>query len=256
MNMAASPVNMRFLAVDQGNSFVKMYLMENGATVGSCRLDAGDSDAIVSFVDAWKPDCAAFCSVGRKDARLLESLRIALPGSLLILSHSTPLPLRVNYDTPDTLGLDRIALATGAAAMFPGESLVVVDAGTAVTLDVVDSSPAFDGGRISAGLRLRLDALHSHTAALPRIPLLGDTPVAGLSTITSLRSGALLGLAAEISETFRQYSASFGCSRLILTGGDAESLAPRISSDVPAVTVPDLMARGLLDIFIYNETNR
>lgn len=254
--MGADVKNMRFLAVDQGNSFVKLYLMEDGLTVSSSRLRADDADSILAFIDAWKPDCGAFCSVGRKDARLLESLRLALPGPLLILGHSTPLPVGADYDTPSTLGLDRLALAAGAAAMIPGESLVVVDAGTAVTLDVVDATRGFLGGRISAGIRMRLEALHAHTAALPLIPLLGDTPVAGRSTDTSLRSGAILGLAGEISETFRHYSTSFGCSRLILTGGDAETLAPRISPDVPVISVPDLMARGLLDIFIYNETNR
>lgn len=255
IHMADNLMNMRFLALDQGNSFIKLYLMEDGATVSSCRLNADDADAVLAFIDAWRPDSGAFCSVGRKDPRLLESLRLSLPGSLLIFNHSTPLPLGVSYDTPDSLGLDRIALAAGAAKAFPGETVAVVDAGTAVTLDVVDSSPAFIGGRISAGLRMRIEALHAHTAALPSIPLLGDTPVAGTSTATSLRSGALLGLAGEISETFRQYRTSFGCSRLILTGGDAEYLAPRISPDVPVVSVPDLIARGLLDIFIHNEKN-
>lgn len=254
--MAETVMNMRFLAVDQGNSYVKLYLMEEGATVSSCRLKSDDTESILAFMDAWRPDCGAFCTVGRKDARLLESLRLALSGSLLILGNKTPLPVGVAYGTPDTLGLDRLALAAGAASMFPGEALAVVDAGTAVTLDVVDSSPAFVGGRISAGLRLRLNALHDHTAALPLIPLVGDTPVAGNSTVTSLRSGAILGLAGEISETYRQYAASFGCSRLLLTGGDAETLAPRISPDVPALSVPDLIARGLLDIFLYNETDR
>lgn len=254
--MALNINDMRFLAVDQGNSFIKLSLMEGGLTVSSCRLRSGDSDAVMAFIDLWRPDCGAFCSVGRKDARLLESLRLALSGPLLILSHSTPLPLKVEYDTPDTLGLDRLTLAAGAASMFPGETLAVVDAGTAVTLDVVGAAPSFLGGRISAGLRLRIDALHSHTAALPVVPVVGDTPLVGRSTDTSLRSGALLGLAGEISETFRQYSAAFGCSRLLLTGGDADAIAPRLSSDVAALTVPDLMARGLLDIFIYNETIR
>lgn len=251
--MAVNPKNIRFLALDQGNSFIKLFLMEGGQTVSSCRLKADDADAVLAFIEVWQPECGAFCSVGRKDARLLESLRLALPGSLLILSHSTPMPIGVRYDTPDTLGLDRLVLAAGAAAMCPGESAMVADAGTAVTLDVLDASPAFAGGRISAGLRLRLETLHAHTAALPMIPLLGDTPVAGASTDTSLRSGAILGLAGEISETFRQYSSSFGCSRLFITGGDAEIIAPHISPGIPVLPVPDLMARGLLDIFIYNE---
>ena len=243
----------RFAAIDQGNSLIKLTLLEGGKTLACRRYSAEDPESLFSTLDSWGAECGAFCSVGRMDPRMLESLRLALGGKLLVLSRSTALPLRIDYATPGTLGLDRIALAAGAASLYPGETVAVVDAGTAVTLDVVDGTPAFRGGRITAGLRLRFEALHSHTAALPLVGADGALPLAGYSTETAIRSGAVLGLADEITETFRKYREHYGCGRLLLTGGDAPLLSPYIQTSIPVDYVSDLMALGLLYIFEYNE---
>ncbi|MBD5261624.1 MAG: type III pantothenate kinase [Bacteroides sp.] len=243
----------RFLAIDQGNTLLKLTLFEGDEVSATARCTAEAVDEVFSLVESWKPAYGAFCSVGRMDSRMVESLRIALDGRLLILSRSTPLPIGVDYSTPSTLGLDRIALAAGAALLYRGEALMVGDAGTAVTLDVVDSSPAFRGGRITAGMALRFEALHARTAALPLIDSAGPLPMAGDSTATAIRSGVVLGLADEITETFRQYKDKFGCNRLVLTGGDAGLLTACINSRIPVDHVPDLMARGLLYIYKHNE---
>lgn len=251
--MADKEIKRRFLAVDQGNSLLKLTLFEGDEPWEVGRFSSSSIEEIFSVVESWKPDCGAFCSVGRIDSRLVESLRLALDGRLLVLSRSTKLPFAIDYSTPSTLGLDRIALAAGAVRLYPGETVAVVDAGTAVTLDVVDSSPAFRGGRITAGMRLRFEALNRRTSALPLLDADGPMPMAGDSTATAIRSGVVLGLADEITETFRQYKEKFGCTRLILTGGDAALLSACINSRIPADHVPDLMARGLLYIYNYNE---
>ena len=243
----------KFLAVDQGNSLLKLTLFEDGEFREVRRFSSDSVEEALPLIERWNPDCGAFCSVGKIDPRMVESLRIALDGHLLILSRSTGLPLAIDYSTPLTLGLDRVALAVGASKLFKGESLMVVDAGTAVTLDVVDSTPCFRGGRIAPGLRLRFESLHAHTSALPMLDASGPMPIAGNSTDTAIRSGVVLGLGDEIVETFRQYNNNFGCVRLVLTGGDAGLLAECINSRIPADHVPDLMARGLLYIYNYNE---
>lgn len=243
----------RFLAVDQGNSFYKLSLFEGEALAEVCRIPADDAEEVFSVVERWAPSCGAFCSVGHIDPRILESLRLAMDGRFLVLSHSTPLPIAVRYATPDTLGLDRVALAAGAAAICKGQTVAVADAGTAVTLDVVSAEPAFLGGRISPGLRLRFEALSRHTAALPLVDCGGDVPLLGDSTAACIRAGVVGGLCNEIEATFRQMADSYGCSLLVLTGGDADILFKSISSRIPAVHVPDLMAQGLLYIYQYNE---
>ena len=243
----------RFLAVDQGNSLLKLTLYEDGELQDVCRFSSDSVEDVFSLIDGWKPDCGAFCSVGKIDPRTVESLRIALDGHLMILSRSTRLPLKIDYSTPSTLGLDRVALAAGASMLYKGETVMVVDAGTAVTLDVVDSSPSFRGGRITPGVRLRFESLHAHTSALPLLDANGSLPIAGYSTDTAIRSGVVMGLGDEIVETFNQYKKFFGCSRLVLTGGDAGLVADCITSRIPADHVPDLIARGLLYIYNYNE---
>lgn len=243
----------KFLAVDQGNTLLKLSLFEDGEVSETARFSADAMEDVFSVVERWRPHCGAFCSVGKIDSRMVESLRLALDGRLLVLSRSTCLPIEIDYATPETLGLDRIALAAGAAMLYSGQTVLVVDAGTAVTLDVVDRRPAFMGGRITAGMSLRFESLHSHTSALPFVDQYGPLPIAGDSTVTSIRSGVVMGLADEIVETFRQFKENFGCVRLVLTGGDAGVLSDCINSRIPADHVPDLMARGLLYIYKYNE---
>lgn len=243
----------RFLAVDQGNTLLKLSLFESGELVEVCRYSAESFDEVFSVVESWSPDCGAFCSVGKIDPRFVESLRLSMGGNLLILSRSTKFPIAIDYSTPNTLGLDRVALAAGCASLYKGESLAVGDAGTAVTLDVVDEHKTFRGGRIAPGLRLRFEALHSHTSALPLVDAEGRLPIAGDSTDTCIRAGVVLGLADEITETFRQYQNTYGCKRLILTGGDAVLLSEHINSRIPVEHEPDLIAHGLLQIYKYNE---
>ena len=243
----------RFLAIDQGNTMLKFTLFDGDVVVDTCRFPSGAVEDVFSVLEHCGADCGAFCSVGRMDSRMVESLRLALDGKLLILSRSTPLPIAIDYRTPSTLGLDRIALAAGAARMYGGECVMVVDAGTAVTLDVVDAAPAFRGGRITAGMRLRFEALHAHTSALPEMDASGSLPMLGDSTETAIRSGVVWGLSDEIVETFRQYKENYGCTRAVLTGGDSGLLSECIKTRIPADHVPDLMARGLLYIYEYNE---
>ncbi|MDE5871445.1 MAG: type III pantothenate kinase [Muribaculaceae bacterium] len=245
--------NGRFLAVDQGNSLLKLTLIDDGWVKETARFSADAMEDVFSVVERWNPRCGAFCSVGKIDSRMVESLRIALDGRLLVMSRSTCLPIEVDYATPDTLGLDRIALAAGAAMLYPGRTVMVVDAGTAVTLDVVDRKPAFKGGRITAGMRLRFESLHSHTSALPSVDPYGPCPMLGDSTVSSIRSGVIMGLADEIVETFRRFKENFGCVRLVLTGGDAGLIFDCINSRIPADHVSGLMAQGLLYIYNHNE---
>lgn len=247
-------IGKRFLAVDQGNSNIKLTLI-SGEETEVCRFPSDACEEVFTAVDRLRPDCGAFCSVCRIDTRMVESLRMALDGRLLVMSHSTSLPVGIDYSTPGTLGLDRVALAAGAAGLYRGETVAVADAGTAVTIDLVDSRPAFKGGRITPGLALRFDSLHRHTDALPLVTPDGAAPLAGISTETSVRSGVLLGLSDELCETFRQYRNTYGCTRLVLTGGDAPLLGKCISSRIPVSLQPHLLAMGLLYIYEYNEIN-
>lgn len=243
----------RFAAIDQGNTLLKLTLLEGAEVKEFRRFSPEATEDVIATLEQWGVECGAFCSVGKLDPRLLESLRLSLDGRLLVVSRYTPVPLKVVYATPETLGLDRIVLAAGAGLLYPGEAVAVGDAGTAVTLDVIDGSPAFLGGRITAGMRLRFESLRAQTASLPLADPDGPVAVVGDSTLSAIRSGVVMGLADEITEAFRQYQERYGCRRLLLTGGDSYLLSEYIQTRIPVDLVPDLMAFGLLHIYNYNE---
>lgn len=238
------------LTIDQGNTSVKAkVLMDSGEQLCAVSMPVPDIDTLATLVSAHSVECGAVCSVSHVDARLMETLRMMLPAGLLWLTADTPVPLAVRYATPRTLGADRVAAACGAAALYPGTSLLVADAGTALTLDLVEDA-AFAGGNISAGVSMRLKALHAYTAALPEVSPSGPLPEFGTDTDTALRCGALRGAVAEIVAAFERVRRRAPHARLILTGGDAPLLLPLLP--VETICHADLVSVGLISILKHN----
>lgn len=236
--------------IDQGNTSAKITIYRDGELVERARLGNTGSAALAEILDRQRVRGAIYSSVGRFDAGLVGWLRHRGDIRVLVLSHTTPLPVRIAYTTPQTLGLDRVAAAIGAWSRWGGEPLVVADAGTALTVDMVSADGTFLGGNISPGLHMRLESLHRFTRRLPRVELDGPVPDYGHDTETALRCGALLGAAREIAGACRH------ASRVVLTGGDAPLLAPivREETDLPTDCCDHLVADGLLRIYEYNET--
>lgn len=243
------------LTVDAGNSRTKMSLFSRegqllwtaASTDFQALLDSVPADHTVAGV--------AFCSVGSElPSSFMDRLSAIAPGHMLILSHETPLPITVDYGTPLSLGLDRVAAAAGAASLFPGEALLVVDAGTAVTIDVVDRGATFRGGNISPGADLRFRALHNYTAALPRVYADGPLPRFGSDTESAIRSGVVNGLVAEIDASFRDAVSLFGASKLVLSGGDATLIASLTAVPQSCCSVvTDLVGLGLVSVLNFND---
>jgi type III pantothenate kinase len=163
---------------------------------------------------------------------------------------TVPLPIRV--DRPGEVGPDRLVNAYAAAHLY-GTPAVVVDCGTATTLDAVDHAGAFVGGAIAPGLVLGLEALAARTARLPRVePRLPDGPI-GNDTAAAIRAGTVLGHRAMIegllARMCRQLAAGAGLAphdvRVVLTGGLATLPWARTIEGVDAID-PELTLRGLV----------
>lgn len=241
------------LAIDRGNTRTKVTLFAGDHVALERTFDRLDIEDLLPLFDGTDIDGAVFCSVAGIDSRYAESLRRLMRGDALVLTHGTPLPVEIDYGTPATLGLDRVAAAAGAAALWPGEAVLVADAGTALTLDVVDARGVFRGGNISPGVTMRLEALHASTGRLPLVAADGPLPEFGHDTDTAIRAGAVGGLLAEVRAAFAAAAERYGCRRLVLAGGDALSLAGHLEAGgglAGAVSVePRLVARGLLAIY-------
>lgn len=244
------------LTIDQGNSVAKVTLFDSGKAVAEMRSKNLTVEETAAFLGAVRPEGAIYSSVAHFDIRLVESLRQLVEGPVIALTHSTPLPIRISYSSPDTLGLDRIAAAAGAAQLMPGHTMLVADLGTALTTDIIDCTGTFRGGNISPGLRLRLRSLHTYTDRLPEVSKEGPAPLFGYDTETAIRSGALRGTAAEITGAFRAAQAEAGADTLIVTGGDSGLLLTLLREQYPSTLhVPGLVAQGLNRILEYNEDN-
>lgn len=148
---------------------------------------------------------------------------------------------------PAGMGSDRVAADIGARCQCPDNTLLVIDAGTCITFDVIANDGTMLGGAISPGVSLRLKAMHEHTAALPLLDIHGDHPVLGYDTPSAMRSGAINGMRWEIEGYIRHILASHPDLRVFFTGGDStefpEDLQPIISCD------PLLVQKGLLAAF-------
>lgn len=159
------------------------------------------------------------------------------------LDKDTPVPIKLEYRTPHTLGSDRLAAAVGAMNEAPGRNILIVDAGSAITIDFVDSNGTFRGGNISPGVKMRLEALHKFTERLPFIDKEGDTPTIGYDTNTAIRSGVIHGICHEIDGYITDFKNKYPDLLVFLTGGDEKTLINKIKSHIFADRF--LVAKGL-----------
>lgn len=166
------------------------------------------------------------------------------------LDHHTPIPVSIEYKTPETLGRDRIALVVGAATMYPGENILVIDAGSCITYDLVTAQKNYPGGAISPGIAMRLKALHTFTGKLPLVQPQEFKGLTGTSTTASILSGVINGAVEEIKGFIGRYKEEYPDLRVLLTGGDQEFLYNYLKSDIFAV--PELVLQGLNKILDHN----
>ena len=209
-------------------------------------ITLGD-DEINSLVARYDIARAMYCSVADQQD-LLASILASAGIQAHELTPLTPIPLTIDYATPSTLGVDRIAAAIGAASLHPGKELLVVDAGTAVTYDRVTARRHFSGGNIAPGFGMRLKALHAVTARLPLVSSHGETRLWGNSTDSAMRSGARNGVVAEISYYRSRLPQD---SVVVIAGGWGRELAEKL--DFETDYQESLVNRGLNDILLHNE---
>ena len=176
---------------------------------------------------------------------------------VISLEANRPLPFPSRYASRATLGQDRIAAVAGSLAQRPDPPVptLVIDAGTCVTLDLLDAAGVYHGGNISPGLRMRLRAMHAFTARLPLVEPATPSGAVGTSTVRALRHGGQRGLVYEIEGLFRRLAVDHPGLLIHLTGGDAAYLAGELS--VPFVLYPNLVLRGLhhiLSDYVLNES--
>jgi len=175
----------------------------------------------------------------------------SLPFPILRFTPDTPVPITSRYRTPETLGSDRLAAVIGASTLKPGKDLLIIDAGTCITYEVIDARGNYWGGNIAPGMQMRLRALHEFTARLPLVEAEGDVPGMGYDTETAIRSGVLRGMKYEIEGYIKSLRAKFPHLLVFLTGGNNISFDTNIKNSI--FTDKYIVPRGLNKILDYNE---
>lgn len=234
------------VVVDYGNTFAKVGIFDQQQLVEKHTFTSPDS--LHEFIDLIIPENFIVSSVNA-DAGLIQSWATKARKKF-ILTHTLPLPITILYNTPHTLGVDRIAGACGAVHLFPGQSTLVIDAGTCITYDLTDSKGNYFGGGISPGLNMRFDALHTFTAKLPLVKPSDNPGLIGNSTETSIQSGVIFGITSEIDGIISLYKDKYPDLRVILCGGDAPFFENRLKAAIFAS--PDLVLLGLNSVLIHN----
>lgn len=207
------------LVIDAGNTRLKVGLFHSGELVWTDLLQDYSQLSELSLPSEYAVSGVIVSSVGVEPRRILAQLDTTVPTH--VLGSSSHLPFANHYSTPETLGTDRIAAVAGAYYAFPDTHCLVVDAGTALTCDVLHASKGYLGGTISPGLSLRFQALHQHTARLPSVDAQGDVPLWGTSTADCIRAGVVRSIVSEIDTFAEQLAGQIGSVHVLLTGGDA-----------------------------------
>lgn len=235
------------LTIDQGNSSVKIAVWDGSTLIEQETVKELTRQHLAKTVARFRPGRALCCSVTGNGRRMAQWL-VTQGVDAREVNFEMPLPLALDYTTPQTLGEDRIAAAVGAWSLFPGNDLLVVDMGTAVTYDVVDADGHFRGGNIAPGIGMRLRSLNSFTARLPQVGGYGVTPLVGYDTATAMRAGAVRGVVAEIAYYRSMLPEN---AKVVLTGGWACHVSEFL--DFPVTVEKSLVTKGLLSILLYNE---
>ncbi len=241
---------LQLLAFDLGNS--RTHLGRFGGRELLDRL-AFETSAIGPVVEAaaaaWQsmddsaPRAVLLAAVNDPAAeRLTGALRDQLGGDIYRVGSDLPVPVTCQLDPETLTGVDRLLNAVAAWETLQ-QACVVVDAGTAVTVDFVDGAGTFCGGAIAPGARMQLDAMGTHTTALPELELAAptdDSPY-GANTAEAMRHGVFHGIRGMVQRLTERYAEAYGaCPLVVATGGDAELLfedEPLVDRIIPELTL-------------------
>ena len=252
--------------IDIGNTYAKVgFFTQNDLVEIYKRLPINDLKEIIT---SKVIENLIISSVTKSQIELEE----IFSGSLInriFLNPDTPIPIKKNYETPQTLGADRLAGAVAANFLFPEQNVLIIDMGTAIKYDYVSAIGAFEGGIISPGMRIRFEALHTFTKRLPLVTATTIPDLIGKNTHACIQSGVVNGIIAEVNGMIENYQ-KLGQCQVILCGGDAPFFESQIKKPTFAVdlaketnksaqnaafsikSIPNLTLIGLNRILQYN----
>jgi type III pantothenate kinase len=242
---------MKVLCLDFGNTFCKSAIIDDSKIITTNQFLLKDAfQNIKNILTNFPTTHSILSSVLHPQLELIDYLK---KHTIYIeLTEHTKLPYINLYHSPSTLGKDRLAVMAAAWSQFPNQNTLVICAGTCVTYNFINNKNEFLGGGISPGLQMRLKAMQHFTQKLPLAENKQTPALIGIDTISSLQSGAINGLGAEIDGIIAQYELVFKKINVVLTGGDRLQLALLLKRRIFADA--DFLFKGLYTILQFHNS--
>ena len=240
------------LTIDIGNSFIKTLVFEDTIPVYRNVSETLTSVHIERLLNKFPIKNSMLSSVVEVKKPILNALN-KLP-HLKKLTASTSVPVKNLYEPPATLGKDRLANAIAGAFLFPGKNVLIIDVGTCIKYDFINSKKEYLGGSISPGLQMRFKSLHQFTGKLPLVKESKITELTGRSTVKAIQTGVIIGICEEMKGFIHRYKSKYKSLQIILTGGDANHFAEDLKLSI--FVAEDLVNIGLNEIIRYNIAKR
>jgi len=169
----------------------------------------------------------------------------------IFFDDKTPIPIKNNYETPETLGKDRLAAAVAANHIFPDHNVLCIDIGTCIKYDFVNKSNQYSGGAISPGFNIRFNALNTFTEKLPLIESKKVNYLIGKNTEESILSGVINGTSLEINGIITKYKEIYPDLKVVLSGGDMKYFDKELKISIFAVS--NIVTLGLNIVLEFNK---
>tara|TARA_B100001121_G_scaffold277983_1_gene268282 strand:- start:39 stop:767 length:729 start_codon:yes stop_codon:yes gene_type:complete len=238
------------LVIDIGNSRIKLFLFENDKIIFSKICNHAEFDkTLATFPNNEKIINLISSTVSTNyDDVIQENFRNS---KFFQLSNKhLKLPFQNNYKTLNSLGQDRIALVSSAVHKYPNSNNLIIDVGTCITYDFIDSKNKYYGGAISPGIKLRYSSLNDYTSNLPLLEFKEMDSLIGSNTEESIHIGISNGIISEVNRFINNLKIDYPDLNVIITGGDSMFLLNKIKNAIFADQ--DFLAIGLNNIIKLN----
>ena len=250
------------LCIDQGNSRTKVALMtDEGKMINHFIYKSFSSSDVERLFDLYDITDSIISSVVDIEAAVVNTLH-RRSQHFVLFDHNTPVPIINRYDTPQTLGLDRLAAAVGAKSLCPDENLLIIDAGSAITYDFVTEKGEYIGGNIAPGIKMRFTILQRMTKKLPLVDAEENEliPLFGKNTRDAIAAGVIRGIAYEVKGYMRTVREKMSHYQTFITGGHAQYILNNVRTSRNEKRElhyeRNLVLIGLNTILVFNKSEK
>lgn len=241
------------LVIDCGNTEIKYAWFNDHDLISKNTLPLKHYKKHLNKIDFGNYEHIIFSSVSISSSDFFKELHIEKP--ILEMGANVKLPFQINYEKTSVPGNDRLASCAYVSIFHPKQNALIIDFGTCLTVSFLSSNQIFEGGSISPGLNMRLNALNHYTQRLPlvKIPDLpySKLPITGKSTEGSILSGVINGITLETNGIINNYREQYSDSIVVfLTGGQASLFENSIKK--ANFVLPNMVLSGLNEILLHN----